>query len=76
MRAGGTRPESQICLVFRCAAGATGHRAELPPPYLSVGTVQAKATWVSHTTGAQSVTTGKKGVLSLGKPQLLLVGVS
>lgn len=73
-RAGGTWPESQICPVLDVLLGQVV-TAELLLPYLSVQTVQAEATWVSHTTGAQSVTTGKKKVLRLGKPQLLLVGV-
>lgn len=44
----------------RCVAEAGGHSSELLLPYLSVGAVQREATWVSHTTGAWSVTTGKK----------------
>lgn len=51
----------------RCVAEASGHSSELLLPYLSVEAVQREATWVSHTTGAWSVTTGKKVVLGLGK---------
>lgn len=44
----------------RCVAEASGHSSELLLPYLSAGAVQREATWVSHTTGAWSVTTGKR----------------
>lgn len=44
----------------RCVAEASGHSSELLLPYLSARAVQREATWVSHTTGAWSVATGKK----------------